>query len=71
MRIRCLARISTEYQKNTGVYAALQIKQMSRTAGLSSLLMVKQRLVGAAASVAMDGVAPEWGQDDPLREEQH
>ena len=33
--------------------------------------MVKQRLAGAAASVAMDGVAPEWGQDDPLREEQH
>ena len=33
--------------------------------------MVKQRLAGAAASVAMDGVAPELGQDDPLREEQH
>ena len=53
------------------MYAALQIKQMSRTAGLSSLQMVKQRLAGAAASVAMDGVAPELGQDDPLREEQH
>ena len=50
------------------VYAALQIKQMSRTASLSSLLMVEQRLAGAAASVAMDGVAPELGQDDPLRE---
>jgi len=33
--------------------------------------MVKTHLAGAAASVARDDVAPESGQDDPLREKQH
>lgn len=33
--------------------------------------MIKTYLADAAASVARDGVAPESGQDDPLREERH
>ena len=33
--------------------------------------MIQTYLAGAAASVAKDGVAPESGQDAPLREEQY
>ena len=33
--------------------------------------MIKTYLAGAAVSVAKDGVAPELGQDDLLRERQH
>ena len=32
--------------------------------------MIQTYLAGAAASVAKDGVAPESGRDDPLREKQ-
>ena len=42
-----------------------------RAVDLPTIHMIKTCLAGAAASVAMDGVAPESGQDGPLREEQH
>ena len=46
----------------------------TRTIRASDLLttqMIQTYLAGAAASVAKDGVAPELGQDDLLRERQH
>lgn len=36
-----------------------------------TISMVKKCLVGDAASAAMDGAAPDLGQDDPLREKRH
>ena len=41
-----------------------------RATDLPTTQMIKTYLAGAAASVAKDGVAPESGQDDPLREKQ-
>ncbi len=38
---------------------------------MTTMLKIKKRLVRDVASVTMDGVAPESGQDGPLREERH
>ena len=43
-------------------------KYLIRATDLPTTQMIKTYLAGAAASVAKDGVAPESGQDDPLRE---
>ncbi len=53
------------------IRAADHSTQTIRAAGLQTTHMVKTHLAGAAASVARDDVAPESGQDDPLREKQH
>ena len=42
-----------------------------RATDLLTTQMIQTCLAGAAASVAKDGVAPESGRDDPLREKQH
>ena len=53
-----------------GFSSELQSKKR-RVTKLKTIPMVKKYLVGDAASVAMDGVATELGQGDPLREKRH
>ncbi|HHX35615.1 MAG TPA: hypothetical protein GX719_10115 [Gammaproteobacteria bacterium] len=38
---------------------------------MPTTLLVNEYRAGDVASAAMDGVAPESGQEDPLREERH
>ena len=41
---------------------------MNQAEKVLAIHMINKHLVAGAVSVAMDGVAPESGQDDPLRE---
>ena len=64
----CILAVLISHGSSSRMCFADPLKQMRCATALSNIAMLKQRLAGAAASVAMDGVAPESGQDDPLRE---
>ena len=69
--IVCMRAACISSSPSNGILAADYSNNRKRAVDLPTIHMIKTCLAGAAASVAMDGVAPESRQDDPLREEQH
>ncbi len=66
-RYAILGSLVTSIPKHSLIFCIV----CTRAVDLPTIHMIKTYLAGAAVSVARDGVAPESGQDGPLREEQH